>query len=548
MQHLRNTAMRTALFALQRTPFHGGRFATDAQQPPAQTAPAAQPEAATPKPATQQAKIKLTVKHRGVETNADDPKLNLMAYADLPQFNDPKRSQFPIPEKLPAALAQVGYVTPTPIQQHTIPMMLLGEDIIGLAPTGTGKTLAFAVPALTRIDPNVHSCQVLVICPTRELAMQTYNVFAKLAGPLGIRAASAYGGQQNRNFQSRQCHGAHIIIATPGRLCDFGREGVIDLSRCQFFVLDEADRLLDMGFKPQIDDIMHFFRSNQLVPQTLMWSATWDDKIQNLAREYIKANHFLVSTGAHETGHSVNPLIKQICHFTEGNRPPKIQILMDLYRDKVISTSEKAILFVERKQTAANVFAMIAQNFQGAFGVGYGFCRAVHGDLPQRERERAIYDFKEGHCNLLVATDVVARGIDIPNVSHVINYEMPSQFDSYVHRIGRTGRNGNTGNSHAFFDAVTDVALAPSLEKFLKASEQPVPEKLVPYVEQGKRQQQQKYEKKFGRRNYGGGGRGQYGGYQDRSGGYRSGGHYGHQQQRGNYHQGHQQGGYQQGH
>ena len=521
MRHASLVAIRKPFFAYQLSAFHGGRFGESPEAPPA-AAPT--PAAAAPR------KMKLTVTHRGVDTNPDDPALNLLAYADLPSFNDPKRSQFPIPEGLPGALARVGYVTPTPIQQHTIPMMLLGEDIIGLAPTGTGKTLAFAVPALTRIDPGVHSCQVLVICPTRELAMQTYAVFEKLAGPLRIRCANAYGGAQNRNSQSRQCHGAHVIVATPGRLTDFCREGIIDLSRCTFFVMDEADRLLDMGFKPQIDDIMHFFRTNQLVPQTLMWSATWDEKIQKLAREYIKENHFMVSTGAHETGHSVNPLIKQDCYFTDNERPPKMSILMNLYKENVISPNEKAILFVERKGTAANVFAQIQQNFRGAFpNISNMFCRAVHGDLPQRERENAIHVFKDGMCNLLVATDVVARGIDIPNVSHVINYEMPSQFDSYVHRIGRTGRNGKSGHSHAFFDAATDVALAPSLAKFMQASEQTVPEKLKSYVSQGNHILQRRQEKRdfggrrgFGGRGFGGGGRGRggnYGGYRGGSGG-----------------------------
>ncbi|KNH04012.1 ATP dependent RNA helicase Hel61p [Perkinsela sp. CCAP 1560/4] len=495
--------------------FHDGIAASETPEP-AKSAPSQPP------------KMKLTVKHRGVDTNPDEPSLNITAYADLLSFNDPKRSAFPIPEGLPGALQNVGYVTPTPIQQHTIPMMLLGEDLIGLAPTGTGKTLAFAVPAFTRIDPNVHSCQVLVLCPTRELAMQTFTVFEKISQRLGIRCANAYGGAQNRSFQSRQCAGAQIVVATPGRLTDFAREGIINLGSCGFFVLDEADRLLDMGFKPQIDDIMYFFRTNKLVPQTLMWSATWDDKIQSLAAEYIKENHFLVSTGAHETGHSVNPLIEQLVYFTDRDRPPKLEVLMKLYQDNVISTAEKAIIFVERKGTAAAVFSQLQHRIRAAFPASSNmFCMAVHGDLAQRDRERAIHTFKNGPCNLLVATDVVARGIDIPNVAHVINYEMPSQFDSYVHRIGRTGRNGKHGYSHAFFETANDIALAPSLEKFLRASAQKVPGKLSQYVSQGNQILQRRQERKDfarGGRGRGGGGRGYSSGHSYQRGGGRGGG------------------------
>mmetsp|Transcript_17596 Transcript_17596/g.27532 ORF Transcript_17596/g.27532 Transcript_17596/m.27532 type:complete len:541 (-) Transcript_17596:73-1695(-) len=482
-------------------------------------------------------KLKLTVKHRGVDTNPDDPSMNITAYGDLMQFNDPKRSSYPIPEGLPNALKQIGYITPTPIQQHTIPMMLLGEDLIGLAPTGTGKTLAFAIPAFTRIDPNIHSCQVLVICPTRELALQTFAVFDKIGQYLGIHCANAYGGQQNRNQQAHRCRGAQIVVATPGRLCDFGREGVIDLSQCGFFVLDEADRLLDMGFKPQIDDIMYFFKHNNLVPQTLMWSATWDQKIQGLASEYIKENHFLVSTGAHETQFSTNPLIEQLFYFSQQDRPPKMQTLLKLYQDEVIGATQKALLFVERKSTAATVHHQVRHEFRRLFpNASNVFCLAVHGDLSQKEREHAIHAFKNGPCNLLIATDVVARGIDIPNVFHVINYELPSQFDSYVHRIGRTGRNGKHGHSHSFFDAATDVALAPSLEKFLIASEQKIPEKLKGYVRAGNDILQRRQDRKdnpWGKR----GGRGGRGGPRG-GGGYQRGGGYGGPRGGGGYQQG----------
>ena len=415
------------------------------------------------------------LKKGGEKCDLSDPKYFLDRYADLPQT----KSKYPLPSFLPKSLETGGFTLPTPIQRHTIPLTLQGHDLIGLAPTGTGKTLAFAIPAFMRADPEIKTCQCVMICPTRELAQQMHTVFVRLAKNSNIRVAMAHGGRGNWEIQAEEAYQAQILIATPGRLNDFVQCRVVNFRNCCFVVIDEADRLLDMGFAPQIEQILNFYQSCETKPQTLMWSATWDGKVQELADRYISDDFYMVSAGAHETGHTINPLITQNFHFLgDMGSPGRLDALLQLYKDKVIQREEKVLLFVERKITASALYEQFMERLGSLFSLAPNFVDCVHGDRSQTERDQAVRRFRSDTTNVLVATDVVSRGIDIPNVNHVVNFEMPPHFESYVHRIGRTGRMGRKGSSHSLVHIQSDVMISPQLEDYLIHSSIKVPEAL----------------------------------------------------------------------
>eukprot|EP00760_Papus_ankaliazontas_P008095 PhM_4_TR13665/c2_g3_i1/m.70804 len=461
----------------------------------------------------------MIVDKTGAKRDPEDPEVNMPTFEELPRFLSQS-----LPDYLMPALAQNNFKIPTIIQKHAIPLLTTGSDIIALAPTGTGKTLAFAIPSLAQIDVRRQQPQVVVLCPTRELVQQTAAVYQKLIGGANPRVniGMAFGGSP-RHQQASTVPRCHVLIATPGRLGDFLDSRTVGFDGVKFVIMDEADRLLDMGFAPQIDNIMSYLPQDTHV-QTMMFSATWDNNVQNLAERYIGEEYYIVSTGAHATGASVNENITQNFKFIDSPYDRERHFL-SLYENNIIQEDHKVLAFVERKMSAVDYARTLRQKLKNFFPqMTYEYIDTIHGDKEQSERDVAIRNFRQGRTNLLIATDVVSRGIDVPNVSHVVNLEMPKNFDSYVHRIGRTGRAGNKGHSHSFMDPRTDSQVAKDLAEYLERCKQAVPNQLHSMAEDYAQIQR---EKAMGRRGFGGGrggGRGRGGGGRGGGGGYRGGG------------------------
>ncbi|CAL1541400.1 unnamed protein product, partial [Lymnaea stagnalis] len=366
-------------------------------------------------------------------------------------------------------IRRAKYERPTPIQKYAIPIITAGRDLMACAQTGSGKTAAFILPVLTAMinsglttdqHQEVQLPQAICVAPTRELALQIYNDCRKFAYETDIRAVVLYGGT-SLGYQMRQVeNGAHFVIGTPGRLLDVIARGKISLASVQFLILDEADRMLDMGFEP---DIRKLVQTMGMPPktkrQTLMFSATFPEEIQKLAGDFL--NDYLFVTVGRVGG--ANTDVSQ--NFFEVDRLQKREALCDILS---AGGSERTLVFVEMKRNADFLASFLCQS---------GFpTTSIHGDRLQREREEALVDFKSGKSYVLVATSVAARGLDIPGVMHVVNYDLPSSIDEYVHRIGRTGRCGNLGKATSFFNADTDLPMAAHLVRILKEARQPVPD------------------------------------------------------------------------
>ncbi|MDW3627209.1 MAG: DEAD/DEAH box helicase, partial [Nitrososphaeraceae archaeon] len=323
------------------------------------------------------------------------------------------------------ALNEYGYKNPFPIQQESIPIFLKGLDMIGQAHTGTGKTAAYALPILTKIHTRV-PIQALILVPTRELALQVTNEINKFSKYVGTRTISIYGGQNIAIQQEQLRKGVQIVVATPGRLIDHLKRGSIQLDNVKFVVLDEADRMLDMGFIEDIKFILFYVNEER---QTCLFSATMPPEIINLAQEYmhnyqeIRLNKDELSLDTIEQSYLIvreNEKFKHLCTLIQ-NRNKK----------------QQTIIFVSTKQRTEKVFHFLKED---------GFkTTMIHGDLSQKQRNSAIYRFRNGSEDILVATDIVARGIDVPAVGHIINYDVPEDPDTYFHRIGRTARAGGSG-------------------------------------------------------------------------------------------------------
>lgn len=335
-----------------------------------------------------------------------------------------------VPEIL-RALNDMGFEEPTPIQKAAIPVALTGSDLIGQAQTGTGKTAAFGIPVLERIDTSKPSPQAVILSPTRELAIQSAEEINHLAQYLPVRALPIYGGQDiNRQFRSLK-QKPQVIVATPGRLLDHMNRGTIDLSAVQIVVLDEADEMMDMGF---IDDIRTILSTMpQENRQTMLFSATMPDPIRELANHFLKDPQFVKIKAATVT----IDLIEQ--EYIEIPDRQKFDVLCRLLD---MQAPELAIVFVRTKRRADEVTEALKKRGYDAEG--------IHGDLSQQKRDTVIRQFREGTIDILVATDVAARGLDISGVTHVFNFDMPQDPDSYVHRVGRTGRAGQTGMATTF--------------------------------------------------------------------------------------------------
>jgi ATP-dependent RNA helicase RhlE len=327
-------------------------------------------------------------------------------------------------------LAEAKFVTPTPIQAQAIPPALLGSDLIATAQTGTGKTLAFALPILeSLLKTQGKGAQALVLSPTRELAMQIHETFALAARGSGIRSAVVVGGMSERTQLNALRQGAQIIVATPGRLCDFLDRKLIGLAAIRIVVLDEADRMLDMGFLPAVESILRRTLPNR---QTLFFSATIEKSVARLIDKYLNEPVRIA------IGSTTRPAEKIETHIYEVEQDRKLSLLSHL-----LETGEGSFLVFARTKHGAE---RLAKKLSGA-GVK---AAAIHGDRSQNQRNMALRGFQSGQYRVLVATDVAARGIHVDNIAHVVNYDLPQRAEDFIHRIGRTGRAGAQGIASTF--------------------------------------------------------------------------------------------------
>lgn len=352
--------------------------------------------------------------------------------SDSVQFSD-----LGLIEPLLRALTKDGYTVPTPIQHKAIPALLEGRDLIGCAQTGTGKTAAFALPLLQKLyknpTPVSSKCtRILVLSPTRELANQIHDSFGAYGRYLNIRRTAIYGGVSEQGQIRTMAKGVDVLVATPGRLMDLLNRGKVCLDEVEAFVLDEADRMLDMGFIPDIRKIASRLPEER---QTLMFSATMEPRIASLAKTLL-TDALRVDVAPEST---TAETVKQEILFVD--RPQKLAKLKELLDNGIY----KAIVFTRTKHGANKLDAQLHKS--GIKAV------AIHGNKSQNARKRALAAFQAGHMQVLVATDVAARGLDIDDVTHVINYDMPDQPDAYVHRIGRTGRAGADGIAISLCDS-----------------------------------------------------------------------------------------------
>jgi ATP-dependent RNA helicase RhlE len=348
-----------------------------------------------------------------------------------------------------AALNGAGFTRPTPIQAGAIPAGLTGRDVLGIAQTGTGKTAAFALPILQQMAANkVHArrfaTRALILSPTRELAVQIEQEFRKFGTGLALNTVLIVGGVGRSGQVNRMSRGADIVVGTPGRICDLMSTRNLLIDQCQFFVLDEADRMLDLGFMPDIRKVVAALPARR---QSALFSATMPKEILSLAEGLLR-DPVRVSI---QPVASTPILVEQSVHFVDasGKKP----LLASLLRDSAMS---RVIVFTRTKRGADRVALQLNAEKISA--------TAMHGNLGQNARQRALEDFKGGRVRVLVATDLAARGIDVAGVSHVINYELPNEPESYVHRIGRTARNGAKGLAIAFCDG-TELPFLNDIEK-----------------------------------------------------------------------------------
>ena len=402
----------------------------------------------------------------------------------------------PFPRKLIAALLKQGYASPTPIQAQAWPLAVKGKDVIAIAKTGSGKTCGFLLPALAKImkqgataapdmemvdgrfRPAAVVPHAIVLAPTRELAIQIGDECAKFCGAAGAKTVTLYGGASKGDQLRALRSGADVLVATPGRLHDFlapppGFSAPVSASNAAYVVLDEADRMLDMGFEPQIKKIIKLCPTAR---QTLMFTATWPDGVRKIADTFLQPDAALVRIGNNGDKLTANKSIKQTVELvTEDQKLDRAiavlrENLVDGARGIVFCGTKRRCDFIDRKMKA----------------MGLRSAGAIHGDKDQAEREYALDLFRKGKAPLLVATDVAARGLDIPGVTIVLVYDFPLAVEDYVHRIGRTGRAGKEGKAHCFFTE-DDAHAARELVQIMEGAEQEVPERLREMAERSRK-------------------------------------------------------------
>ena len=384
-------------------------------------------------------------------------------------------SDLPIENKLKNSIKFADFKTPTPIQSKSIPVSLTGKDILGTAQTGTGKTLAFTIPMINRliVDKNA---MALIICPTRELASQVMQTVLKLnVREIGIGNALLIGGESMQKQLKKLKKRARIIVGTPGRINDHLKRQSLNLSRVSYLVLDETDRMLDMGFTPQIELILKFIPKNH---QTLLFSATLPNNILRISEKYLN-NPERIAVG------SLSTPIEKIKQETFQITPDK------KYHELINQLVERGgsiLVFVKAKHGADKIVKRLKYDGHKA--------DAIHGNLRQSKRDRVIRGFRNGNSRILVATDVAARGLDIPVIKHVINYDLPQVPEDYIHRIGRTGRAGKDGSALTFLTN-NDRNMWRSIQKLIDPDFK-VKEEAKPNNQKGKKfNKKNKFKKKF---------------------------------------------------
>lgn len=382
--------------------------------------------------------------------------------SDSEEDQGPSFDTLGLPTSILKAISRVGFETPSPIQAQTIPVLLEGHDVLGLAQTGTGKTAAFALPILSRIDAKVRHPQALVLAPTRELALQVADSFQAFADHLDrdISVLPIYGGQAYGIQLSRLRRGAQIVVGTPGRVIDHLEKGSLDISELRFLVLDEADEMLNMGFQEDVERILEDTPDDK---QVALFSATMPSSIRRISREYMNDPHEIQVKSETRTNTNITQRFLNVAHRNK---------LDALTRILEVTEFEAMIMFVRTKHETEELAEKLrARGFSAA---------AINGDIAQQQRERTVDQLKDGRLDILVATDVAARGLDVERISHVLNYDIPSDTESYVHRIGRTGRAGRTGEAILF--------VTPRERRFLRnierATNAPLEEMNLPTVDE----------------------------------------------------------------
>ncbi len=358
------------------------------------------------------------------------------------------------------AVADVGYETPTAIQAATIPALMAGSDVVGLAQTGTGKTAAFAIPILSKLDVTSKATQALVLAPTRELALQVAEAFSRYGAHLPeVNVLPIYGGSSYTVQLSGLRRGAQVVVGTPGRVIDHLERGTLDLSRVDYLVLDEADEMLTMGFA---EDVERILSETPEYKQVALFSATMPAAIRKLTTKYLHDPFEVTTKSKTATAQNISQRYIQVAG------PRKMDALTRILE---VEPFEAMIVFVRTKQATEEVAEKLrARGFSAA---------AINGDIPQPQRERTIAALRNGSLDILVATDVAARGLDVERISHVLNYDIPHDTESYVHRIGRTGRAGRSGVA-VLFVSPRERHLLKAIEK---ATRQTLTEAELPSVE-----------------------------------------------------------------
>ena len=370
-------------------------------------------------------------------------------------MSEPQKSfaDLGLDDRVLKALRDVGYENPTPIQEATIPALLQGRHVVGLAQTGTGKTAAFALPILSRLDLRQKAPQALVLAPTRELALQVCEAFEKYASWMrGVHVLPVYGGQAYGVQLSALRRGVHVVVGTPGRIMDHLEKGTLDLTELRFLVLDEADEMLKMGFAEDVETILSDTPDDKHVA---LFSATMPAQIRRISKKYLQDPVEITVKTTPQTA----PNIRQ--RFLNVSYPQKVDALTRILE---VENFEGMIVFVRTKnETETLAERLRARGFSAT---------AINGDIAQNQRERTVGQLRSGKLDILVATDVAARGLDVERVSHVVNFDIPTDPESYVHRIGRTGRAGRSGQAISF--------VTPRERHLLKAIERTTRQSLEP--------------------------------------------------------------------
>lgn len=369
---------------------------------------------------------------------------------------------FNLNRQLLNAIEEAGYETPSPIQEQAIPLVLQGHDVLGIAQTGTGKTAAYLLPILMRIKyAQGQHPRALILAPTRELVMQIDKAVEELGRYTDLRHVALYGGLGPKTQIENLKKGLDILVATPGRFLDLYLRGEIITKQITTLILDEADKMMDMGFMPQINRILEVIPRKR---QNLLFSATFPPRVEKLSENFLEAPIRVEVTLQATTAERVSQIIYEVPNFRT-----KINLLEYLVQNKEVF--QRAMVFVRSKENADNIYKFLKRKV-----VSENEVRVIHANKGQNTRINAMEAFKEGEIRILIATDVAARGIDVTQVSHVINFDVPLIYEDYVHRIGRTGRANQEGNAITFVTIADDYHIA-KIEKIIRMT---IPRESVP--------------------------------------------------------------------